>query len=163
MLQYFAHLMFKSWLIGKNPDTGKDGGKRRRGLQRMRWLDGITVLNGYEFEQIPGDTEGQGRLAFCSTLGHKSRTQLSIMNKNNNNWIPQLVLSWYSGDFPGGSVGKESACNVGDPSSIPGLGRSPGEGNGNSLQYFWLENFTDRGAWWATVDGLTKCWTLLND
>ena len=49
--------------------------------------------------------------------------------------------------FPGGSEGKASACNAGDPGSIPGLGRSPGEGNGNPLQYSCLENPMDRGAW----------------
>ena len=49
--------------------------------------------------------------------------------------------------FPGGSDGKESACNAGDLSSIPGLGRSPEEGNGNPLQYSCLENSMDRGAW----------------
>ena len=49
--------------------------------------------------------------------------------------------------FPGGSEGKVSACNVGDPGSIPGLGRSPGEGNGNPLQYSCLENPMDRRAW----------------
>ena len=54
-------------------------------------------------------------------------------------------------DFPGGSDGKESACNTGDPGSIPGLGRSSGEGNGNPLQYSCLENSMDRGAWRATV------------
>ena len=53
--------------------------------------------------------------------------------------------------FPGGSDGKESACNVGDPALILGLGRSPGEGNGNPLQYSCLENPIDRGAWWAVV------------
>ena len=52
--------------------------------------------------------------------------------------------------FPGGSAGTESACNTGEPSSIPGLGRSPGEGNGNPLQYSCLGNPMDRGAWWAT-------------
>ena len=51
--------------------------------------------------------------------------------------------------------GKESACNVGHPGLIPGLGRSPGEGNGNPLQYSWLENPTDGGAWRATVHGVT--------
>ena len=50
-------------------------------------------------------------------------------------------------DFPGGSDGKVSAYNVGDPGSIPGSGRSPGEGNGNPLQYSCLENPVDRGAW----------------
>ena len=51
--------------------------------------------------------------------------------------------------FPGGSDGKASACNAGDLGSVPGLGRSPGEGNGNTLQYSCLENSMDRGAWWA--------------
>ena len=65
--------------------------------------------------------------------------------------------------FPGGSDGKESACNEGDPGSIPGLGRSPGEGNGYPLQYSCLENSMDRGAWWATVHGVTKSQTRLSD
>ena len=63
--------------------------------------------------------------------------------------------------FPGGSEGKESACNAGDLSSIPGLGIFPGEGNGYSLQYSCPENPMDRGAWWATVHGVTKSWTQL--
>ena len=58
--------------------------------------------------------------------------------------------------FPGGSVGKESACNAEEPGSIPGLGRSPGEGNGNPFQYSCLENSMDRGAWQATVHGVTE-------
>ena len=65
--------------------------------------------------------------------------------------------------FPGGSEFKESACNAGDLGSIPGSGRSPGEGNGNPLQYSCLENPMDRGAWWATVHGVTKSRTLLSD
>ena len=58
--------------------------------------------------------------------------------------------------FPGGSDGKESACNVGDQGSIPRLGRSPGEGHGNPLQCSCLENFVDRRAWWATVHGVAE-------
>jgi len=58
--------------------------------------------------------------------------------------------------FPYSSVGKESACNAGDPGLIPELGRSPGEGNGNPLQYSCLENLTGRGAWWATVHGVAR-------
>ena len=60
--------------------------------------------------------------------------------------------------FPGGSDGKEFVCNVGDPGSAPRSGRSPGEGNDNPLQYTCLENFMDRGAWWATVRRVTKSW-----
>ena len=56
----------------------------------------------------------------------------------------------------GGSDGKEPACHVGNLSSIPGLGRSPGEGNGNPLQYSCLENPVDRGAWQATVHGVAE-------
>ena len=57
--------------------------------------------------------------------------------------------------FPGGSDGKESACNAGDRGSIPGLGRSPGEGSGYPLQYSGLGNSMDRGAWQATVHGIS--------
>ena len=62
----------------------------------------------------------------------------------------QLVLMlrtvWETGFFPGGSDGKESACNVGDLGSLLGLGRSPGERNGYPLQYYCLDNYMDRGA-----------------
>ena len=61
--------------------------------------------------------------------------------------------------FPGGSDGKESACSVGNLGAIPGLGRSPGEGNGNPLPYSYLENPMDRGAWGATVHGVAKIHT----
>ena len=58
--------------------------------------------------------------------------------------------------FPCSSVGKESACNAGDLGSIPGSGRSPGEGNGNPLQYSCLENPMDKGVWQATVHGVSR-------
>ena len=58
---------------------------------------------------------------------------------------------------------KASACNAGDLGSIPGLGRSPGEGNGNPLQYSCLENPMDGGAWWATVYGVAKSRTQLSN
>ena len=63
-------------------------------------------------------------------------------------WTHVSYVSYISkSDFPGGSDGKESAYNAGHPGSVPGLGRSPGEGNGNPLQYCCLENPMDRGAW----------------
>ena len=65
--------------------------------------------------------------------------------------------------LPCGLDGKASACNVGDPGSIPGSGRSPGERNGNPLQYFCLENSMDGGAWWVTVHGVIKSRTRLSD
>ena len=69
-------------------------------------------------------------------------------------------VKWSS--FPGGSEVKASASNVGDPGSIPGLGRSPGEGNGSPLQYSCLENPMNGGAWWATVHGVEEMATHSN-
>ena len=71
-------------------------------------------------------------------------------------------MDYYSG-FPGGSDGKESACNVGDLGSIPGSERSPGGGNGNPLQYSCLENSMGTGVWQATVHGVAKSRTWLNN
>ena len=68
--------------------------------------------------------------------------------------IPCIKLTHQG--FPDGSGGKESACNAGDRDSIPESGRSPGERNGNPLQYPCLENSMDKGAWWATVYGVPK-------
>ena len=67
--------------------------------------------------------------------------------------IPNVTI------FPGVSDSKESTCNAGNLGSIPGLGRSPGGGNDNPLQYSCLENPTDREVWWATVHGVTKSQT----
>ena len=80
-------------------------------------------------------------LISISALG----TSLSVLSKLASASIfAQTPLCW---GFPGGSDGKASAYNVGDPGSIPGLRRSSGEGNGNPLQYSCLENPMDRGAW----------------
>ena len=73
------------------------------------------------------------------------------------------MSTWEEMDFLGGSDGKASACSVGDPGSIPGSGRSPGEGNVNPLQYSCLENSMDGGAWWATVHGVAKSQTRLSN
>ena len=74
-----------------------------------------------------------------------------------------LLLSLSLPDFPSGLEGKASACNEGDRGSIPGSGRSPGEGNGNPVQYYCLENPMDRGVWQATVYGVAKSQTRLSD
>ena len=71
---------------------------------------------------------------------------------------------WFLPPLPHGLDDKESACNEGDLVSIPGLGRSPGEGNGYSLQYSCQKNSMDRGAWWAIVHGVTRSqmWLVTN-
>ena len=100
------------------------------------------LLNGHGFGWTPGDGDGQRGLACCGSWGHKESDTTERLN-----WT-ELI---YYLDFPGGSDGKESACNSGDLGPIPGLGRSPGEGNGNPYQYSCLENPMDREAWQATV------------
>ena len=67
-----------------------------------------------------------------------------------------IHINIYIHELPWCLDGKESACSVGDLGSIPGLGRPPREGNGNPLQYSCLENLVDRGAWQATVHGVTE-------
>ena len=100
---------------------------------RMDWLDLLAV---------------QGTLT--SLLQHYS-SKASIL------WCSALC------GFPGGSEVKTSACNAGDLGSIPGSRRSPGEGNGNPLQYSCLKNPMYRGAFWATVHGVTKSRTRLSN
>ena len=78
-------------------------------------------------------------------------------------WV--YFVFWWSSVYlgsPGGSDGKKSACHAGDLGSIPGSGKSPGKGNGHPLQHSCLENFMDRRAWRATVDGVTKSQTQLS-
>ena len=70
-----------------------------------------------------------------------------------------ISLYTYSQGFPGSSMVKNPPANAGDTGSIPGLGRSPGGGNDNPLQYYCLENPMDRGGWWVTVHGITKSQT----
>ena len=78
-------------------------------------------------------------------------------------WRRDRLLSPVFLGLPGGSEGKESACNAGDPGSIPGLGGSPGGGHGSPLQYSCLENPMGRGAWQAVVYGASKSQTQLSD
>ena len=80
-------------------------------------------------------------------------------SSNNNKHLRAVSLHYSYCVFPCSSVGKESACSTGDLGSIPGLGRSPGEGNSIPLQYPCLENLMDRGAWWAAVNGVAELGT----
>ena len=77
--------------------------------------------------------------------------------------VLDLVAPWYVGSWASLVAQKASTCDVGDLVSVPGSGRSPGEGNGNSLQYSCLGNPMDGGAWWATVHGVAKSRTQLSD
>ena len=94
-------------------------------------------------------------------------TQLGVQEKRPDLPTP-VAPAWDSGleaieESPGGSAGKESACNAEDLGLIPGSGRSPGEGNGNPLQSSCLEISMERGTWWATVHGVVKSRTYLSN
>ena len=78
-----------------------------------------------------------------------------------NNPVSEEEVEHYT-ESKSGSVGKESACSAGDLGLIPGSGRSPGEGNGNPLQYSFLENSMDTEVWRVTVCGVTESWTRLS-
>ena len=75
----------------------------------------------------------------------------NLSNKLGSRNFKMLYTPTLEGAIPGGSIGKEFALNTGSPGSIPGSGRSPGEGNGNPFQYSYPENPVDRGAWWVTL------------
>ena len=93
------------------------------------------------------------------SLSNDSRTypmHYLVYHKNKSPLLPKR-------GFPGGSGVKASACSAGDPGSIPESGISPGEGNGNPLQYSCLENPMEWGPWWATVHGVAKSQTQLRD
>ena len=96
------------------------------------------------------------RIPWMEELG---RLQSMGSQRVGHSWVTSLHIT--SITLIGGSDGKASACSVGDLGSIPGLGRSPGEGNGNPFQYSCLENSMDRGAWHAPVHGVTKNQTRL--
>ena len=101
------------------------------------------------------------RLGHCpltlAYVGFKKIIHLQSLNSSTVFQRPEkTIILTFKNCESGDSDGKESTCHAGDPGSIPRLGRFPGEGNGNPLQYSWLGNSTDRVTWWATVHGVTK-------
>ena len=142
--------------MGKDPEAGKDWGQEEKRATEDELIGWHHRLDGHEFEQTPGDGEGQRSLACCSPWGHRvghdwsdlACTQLSLVLYSL--CINILLLK----GFPGSSTGKESTCNAGDPSSIPGLGISPGEQVGSPLQCSWAsllaQTVTNLPAMWET-------------
>ena len=126
----------KSWLIRKDPDAGKSWGQEENGVT-VNEMDGWRLqLKGHEFKQTPGEGERQGSLSGCSSWGRRVRHNLAIKQQQQQ----QYTHTHTHTRFPGSLAGRESTCNAGDPGSIPGLEKSPGEGIGYPLQYSCLEN-----------------------
>ena len=137
----FGHLIQRADSLEKDPNAGKDWRQEEKGTTEDE-MDGITDLMDMSLSKLRElvlDKEAWHAAVHRIT---KSWTQLS-------HWTDK----W---DEKSSSDGQESACNAVDLGSIPGLGRSLGEGHGYPLQYSCLENFMDRGAWEATVHGVEK-------
>ena len=121
-------------------------------LMKLTWVtNDPSSIRRIVNNKAAGATSSAGKESTCNSWVGKIRWRMD-----------RLPTSVFLG-FPGGSDGKESACNVGDLGSIPGLGRSPGEGNSYPPYYFALENSMDREVWYATVHGAAKSQTWLSN
>ena len=134
----------KSWLIWKDPDAGRDWGQEEKGTTEDEMVGWHNWLKGHWFGWTPVVGDGQGGLVCYGSWGCKELDMTERLNWRVNK------------GFPDGSDVKESSFNAGDLGSIPGLGSSLGEGNGNPLQYSSLENPMDKGAWRLQSMGLQR-------
>ena len=123
-------------------------------FQFASYLDHYTLI-----ELVFPSITGQNFVFLFSFLVVDIRNVCLIFLMTKIIQLLKLCYSKTSLGFPGGSVGKESVCNARDPGLIPGLGRSPGEGNGSPLQYSCLENPMDSRAWWVIIHGDAKSQT----
>ena len=139
------------------------------------WPHGLLACQTPLSVDSVGKNTGVGCYALLQGIEPRDRTSLSCVSCIDRQVLmrpgkllshlgsPIAIWLYKRHGFPGGSDSKESACKAGDLHSIPGLGRSPGRGYNNRRQYSCLENSMDRGAWQATIHGVTKSLTRLSD
>ena len=121
-----------------------------------------STCNSGDLGSIPGSGRSAGEGIGYPLQYSWAMYVMQLMSASPTNQ-PVLVLIIIFQGFPGGSEVKASASNAGDPGLIPGSGRSPGEGNGNPLQYSYLQNLVDGESWQATDNGVAKSQTRLSD
>ena len=132
----------KDWLIGKDPDAGKDWRLEEKGTKEDEMVGWHHQLDGHESEQALGVGEGQGSLACCSPWGRKKSDKTGWLN-----WTEFIRNSHLAS-------GKESACQCRRLEFDPWVGKIPWSRKWKPTP--WLGNPMDRGAWWATVHGVTE-------
>ena len=153
---------YSSTLACKIPWMEEPGGLQSMGSLRVRhdWATSLSIFTLMHWRRkwqptpvfLPGESQGRGAWWAAVYGVAQSRTQLKRLSSN------KLSLG-----FPGGSDGKEYACNARDLGLILGSGRSPGEETGYPFQYSCLENTMDRGAWWVTAHGVARSQTWLSN
>ena len=130
-----------------------------------------TRLQKVSFHSNPKERQCPKFSNYCTIalISHASKVMLKILQARLQQYVTHELSDVHSG-FRKGIGTRDQIANIpwiikkaGDLGSIPGLGRTPGEGNGNPLQYSCLENPMDSGAWWAIVHGVTKSRTRLSD
>ena len=157
----------KEWLLGSQKVSVS---RRIKGLNELltneaksrTWLSDFTFTFHFHALEKEMVTHASVLAWRIPGMGEPGRRPSTGLHRVRHDWS-DLAGAAAAGGYTGVSDGKKSACNAGDPRSIPGSGRSPGEGNGNPLPYSCLENSMGQEAWRATVHGVAKCWTGLND
>ena len=147
-------------------ESGGGGREGRRGRLQTRSPSWGDLVNGL-FQMVESSSHTFSHsscpLIYPSTAFFPAFFHLLVPSMKQLGLLEKIVWDQTGLGFPGSSDSKESACNVGELGSIPGLGRFPGGRHGNPSRYSFLENPRDRGAWWATVHGVTKTEIQLSD